>query len=58
MKKCVHCGGENGNSVKFCEHCGKLMENAALKCGGEQKMLFTCFFAIICLLTILRRNNK
>jgi hypothetical protein len=28
MKKCVHCNGENGDSVKFCEHCGKPMEIA------------------------------
>jgi uncharacterized membrane protein YvbJ len=25
MKKCVHCGYENGDEVTFCEDCGKLV---------------------------------
>jgi hypothetical protein len=28
MKTCIHCGAENGDSVKFCEHCEKPMEIA------------------------------
>jgi elongation factor Tu len=35
MKKCVHCGGENGDSVKFCEDCGKPMEDTAFPNNAE-----------------------
>jgi WD40 repeat protein len=29
MKTCIHCGTENGDSVKFCEHCRESFKKKA-----------------------------